>query len=454
MHTLLPDRALPGARHELTTAGDGTGPSATQPGQDDATGDSSTTAAHSHDAYSSLRYRNFQLLMIGVLVAQLGQQMVTVALGWELYTRTGSALVLGGVGLAQVIPIIVLSLPAGHIVDHTSRKRVLILSEIALALGSLGLAALSFGHGALVLIYGCLVLLGAAQAFSSPASSALIAQIIPEHVFANAMTWRSSTSQLSSVLGPAAGGLLVAALHGASWVYVINAVATLLFTLLLVPIQVRYQMRPVAAERTLDSLAEGIRFLLRTPVILAAITLDLFAVLLGGATTLEPVFAQSILHVGPEGLGWMRAASSIGALCMALLLAYRPPFTRAGRSLLLAVAAFGLVTIGFGLSRSFWITLLMLFLLGGFDNVSVVIRSTLLMVRTPNELRGRVGAVNWLFISSSNQLGGFESGLTAQLLGPVTSVVAGGVGTLLVVLVVALHWPEMRRLGALAPQAE
>jgi MFS family permease len=213
-------------------------------------------------------------------------------------------------------------------------------------------------------------------------------------------------------------------------------------------------MRPVAAERTLDSLAEGVRFLLRTPIILAAITLDLFAVLLGGATTLEPIFAQDILRVGPEGLGWMRAATSVGALGMALLLAHQPPFKRAGRTLLFAVTAFGLATIVFGLSRSFGLTLVMLFLLGAFDNVSVVIRSTLLLVRTPNELRGRVGAVNWLFISSSNQLGGFESGLTAQVFGPVPSVVAGGLGTLLVVLLVAWRWPAMRRLGALAAPSE
>jgi MFS family permease len=435
----------------LTQAQGDTQPSTAQPEHDTATEAPPAGPPQTHDAYGSLRYRDFRLLLIGVLVAQLGQQMVTVALGWELYNRTGSALALGGVGLAQVIPVILLSLPAGHIVDHASRKRVLILAEIALALGSLGLAALSFSHGALWLIYGCLVALGGAQAFASPASTALIAQIIPEHAFANAMTWRSSVFQLSSVLGPAAGGALVAILHGASWVYVISALATLLFTLLLLPVQIRYHKRAVAAERTLDSLAEGVRFLLHSPVILAAITLDLFAVLLGGATTLEPIFARDILHVGPVGLGWMRAASSVGALCMALILAHRPPFQRAGRALLLAVSAFGLATIIFGLSHSFGLTLAMLFLVGAFDNVSVVIRSTLLLVRTPNELRGRVGAVNWLFISSSNQLGGFESGLAAQFFSPVVSVVGGGLGTLLVVALVAWHWPEMRRLTTLVP---
>jgi MFS family permease len=182
---------------------------------------------------------------------------------------------------------------------------------------------------------------------------------------------------------------------------------------------------------------------------LAAITLDLFAVLLGGATTLLPIFAKDILHVGPIGLGWLQAADSMGAVCMALALAHRPAFKKAGRTLLLAVAGFGLATIVFGLSQEFWLSFLMLFLLGAFDNISVVIRSTLLLVRTPDEMRGRVSAVSSLFIGTSNQLGGFESGLVAQLIGPVLSVVTGGIGTLLVVLLIAWLWPEMRRLGAL-----
>jgi MFS family permease len=191
--------------------------------------------------------------------------------------------------------------------------------------------------------------------------------------------------------------------------------------------------------------------------LLAAITLDLFAVLLGGATTLLPIFAKDVLHVGPVGFGWLRAASSAGAVCMALVLAHRPAFAHAGRTLLLAVTGFGVVTIIFGLSRSFALSFVMLLLLGAFDNISVVIRSTLLLVRTPDEMRGRVGAVNALFIGTSNQLGGFESGVTAQLFGPVISVIAGGIGTLLVVLLVARHWPEMRNLRTLsepAPVAE
>ncbi len=263
------------------------------------------------------------------------------------------------------------------------------------------------------------------------------------------MTWRSSTGQLSSVLGPAAGGFLIGILHGAMWVYVLTGLAELVYVLMLVQIKAHHQQAHAAAGKTLQSLVEGLRFLAQTPVMLAAITLDLFAVLLGGATTLLPIFARDILHVGPIGLGWLQAASSVGAVAMALALAHRPAFTRAGRALLLAVAGFGVATIVFGLSHFFWLSFAMLFLLGALDNISVVIRSTLVLLRTPDHMRGRIGAVNSLFISTSNQLGGFESGLTAQLFGPVVAVVAGGIGTLLVVMLVACYWPEMRRLSTL-----
>jgi MFS family permease len=397
-----------------------------------------------------LRFRDFRLLLIGVFVASFGQQMVSVALGWELYNRTGSALVLGGIGLAQVIPVIALSLPAGHIADRYSRKNIALAAQVVLALGSLGLAVLSAEQGPLFLIYGCLVVLGSAQSFNGPASSALVAQVIPPRVFENAITWRSSTWQLSAVLGPAAGGFLIGFWHGATGIYVVNGLAGLTFAALLLSLHVRPQATRPTEQKTLRSLAEGLDFLRRSPVILAAITLDLFAVLLGGATTLLPVYARDILHVGPIGLGWLQAASSIGAVVMALALAHRPAFTRAGPTLLAAVAGFGAATVVFGLSQSFALSCLMLFLLGAFDNISVVIRSTLLLLRTPDQMRGRVGAVNSLFIGASNQLGGFESGALAQLFGPLISVVAGGIGTLLVVALVAWMWPEMRHLRTLS----
>jgi hypothetical protein len=245
------------------------------------------------------------------------------------------------------------------------------------------------------------------------------------------------------------GGLLIGVFHGATWVYALYAFAALIFMALLVQIHVRPTATRVVRGRTWGSIVDGLKFLWSTQVLLAAITLDLFAVLLGGAVTLLPIFARDILHVGPFGFGWLRAATSVGAICMALTLAHRPAFTHAGRTLLLAVTGFGVVTIVFGLSRWFALSLAMLFLLGALDNISVVIRSTLVLVRTPDEMRGRVGAVNALFIGTSNQLGGFESGLTAQLFGPVVSVVAGGIGTLIIVLLVTLFWPDMRNLRTL-----
>jgi MFS family permease len=403
----------------------------------------------SADPYRALRFRDFRLLLIGLSIGSFGQQMPSIALGWELYNRTGSALVLGGVGLAQVIPIILLSLPAGHIADRYSRRIVAMSGEAVLALASLGLAELSAIHGSLVLIYGCLVVMGSAQAFSGPASGALIAQVIPAALFENASTWRSSSWQLSAVLGPAVGGFLIGLFGGATKIYVLNAGAALVFFTLMAIIRLHRPQTHPKEERVMESLVEGIRFLGRTQVMLAAITLDLFAVLLGGAVTLLPIYAKSILHVGPFGLGWLQAASSMGAVSMAVFLAHRPAFTRAGRTLLVAVAGFGLATIVFGASHWFPLSLAALFALGAFDNISVVIRSTIFLVRTPDAMRGRVGAVNSLFIGASNQLGGFESGLAAQLFGPVLAVVAGGVGTLLVVGAVVWVWPEMRRLTTL-----
>ncbi|HLZ61224.1 MAG TPA: MFS transporter [Ktedonosporobacter sp.] len=402
-----------------------------------------------HDPYQALRFRDFRLLLLGNFIASLGSEMVTVALGWELYERTSSALVLGMVGLVQILPMIALSLFAGHIADRFNRKRILLIAQMLMVLCSLGLTWLSYTHGLLLFIYGCLFIMGAARAFKGPASVALLAQTIPEEAYSNAATWDSSSWQMASVLGPALGGTIIAVLHGSTPVYALNAGFALLFVLLLLPIRVG-QAKPQTTETTtLGALGEGLHFLWQTKIILAAITLDLFAVLLGGAATLLPIFARDILHVGPAGLGWLRAAPSIGAICVIFFLAHRPPFKKAGRALLWTVAGFGIATLIFGLSRSFWLSLLALLLLGGLDSISVVIRGTLLLTRTPDAMRGRIAAVDSLFTSASNELGGFESGLIAQLFGPIISVVSGGIGTILVVLLVALLLPELRRLGAL-----
>ncbi|HEY7123440.1 MAG TPA: MFS transporter [Ktedonobacterales bacterium] len=397
----------------------------------------------------ALRYPNFRLLLGSVFLSGFSEQMLAVAIGWELYNRTGSALVLGGVGLAQVIPLMLLFLPAGYAADQLNRKYLLAASQAIALLATLGLAVLSFERGPLLAIYACLVLLGAADCFRYPTSSSLVSQVLPEAVFENAVTWRSSANQLSSVLGPAAGGLLIGLFGGAGWVYVLSGLFFLVVVVLLLITKVGPQKGPAAAGRKLGALVEGVRFLGRTQVLLAAITLDLFAVLLGGAVTLLPIFAKDILHVGPSGLGWLQAASSLGAVGMALFLSQRPPFKRAGPALLLAVGGFGVATIIFGFSQWFWLSFLMLLVLGALDNISVVVRSTLLLVRAPDEMRGRVSAVSSLFVGTSNQLGGFESGVVAQLLGPVGSVVIGGIGTVLVVALVAAIWPEMRHLGTL-----
>lgn len=401
-----------------------------------------------HDPYAALRYRDFRLLLVGRFITSLGDQMLSFAIGWELWLRTRNELALGLVGLVQVIPVILLSLPAGHVADHYNRKRIVLVMQVLLAACSLSLALLSFHQGSLVLVYLCLLGIGIARSFNVPATSTLLPQTVPPQIFTSAATWNSSAWQLASILGPAVAGILVALLNRVTEIYVVDALAALTFLVLVMLIRGR-ELALSRKAATLESLAEGLKFIRSTRVILAAITLDMFAVLLGGAVTLLPVFATDILKVGPQGLGLMRAAPSIGALIMAVFMAHQPPFKQAGKTLLIAVAGFGLATIIFGLSRSFLLSVAMLALLGGLDNISVVIRSTLLLVRSPDRMRGRISSVNNIFIGASNELGGFESGLTAALFGPILSVVGGGIGTILVVLSVARFWPELRDMKAM-----
>ncbi|WP_341529149.1 MFS transporter [Nostoc sp. UHCC 0302] len=401
-----------------------------------------------HDPFAALRFRDYRLFTIGRLLLFTGSQMQTVAIGWELYERTSSALVLGGVGLAQVLPMIALTLIAGDVADRRARKLTMLLSVLLLALCSLALAVLSFTKGAVFLIYACLVLTGVARAFSKPASDALMWQLIPVSAFTNAATWNSSSFQLAAVIGPALGGFGIALLGSATGVYVLAAIAALLCFILTVAIKEKKTTRSTE-PLSFKALAAGAKFVWQNQLILAAITLDMFAVLLGGAIALLPIFAKDILHVGPVELGYLQAAHSIGALIMAVTLAYLPPLRKAGPALLWSVVGFGIVTIIFGLSRWFWLSMLMLTLGGALDSISVVIRHTLVQIRTPDHLRGRVAAINSVFISASNELGGFESGLTAAFFGPVLSVVGGGIGTIVVVMAVAMIWPGIAKLGAL-----
>ena len=394
--------------------------------------------------------------MLGVV----GWQMLQVALGWELYERTHSALALGLVGLVTAIPVVLLALPAGHLADKMDRKKIVVVAQAIFILMSLSLSVLSHVQGPIILMFAILLVRGTAQAYNNPARSALLPRLVPPEVFGNAVTWSSSGFQTAAVVGPALGGLVIAIQHRATEAYVIDAVLTGIYLAMLVAIRGGHVPRGESAsahalkprERmTLKSLAAGFRFVKDTKVILAALTLDLFAVLFGGATALLPIFAKDILHAGPEGLGWLRAAPSVGALIVMLTIAHRPPMQRTGWNLIVAVAGFGIATIVFGLSRSFGLSMLMLLILGGLDGISMIIRGTLVQLWTPDEMRGRVSAVNSVFIDMSNELGGFESGALAAAVGPIAAVVGGGIGTIVVVAGVAYAWPELRRLGPLIP---
>lgn len=411
----------------------------------------SLQAQERHDPYAALRHRDFRLLLTGRFLTAFGNEMLSFAIGWELWLRTHEAFALGMVGLVQVVPVILLSLPAGHIADQYNRKRIVLISELFLALCVLGLGWLSYTEGPLVLIYALLLGIGIARALNDPASSTLLPQTVPPHLFSNAATWSTSTWHVASIAGPALAGLLIGFFHSVTFIYIFDAVAAITFCMLLTMIKGRH-LALAEKSPTWKSLTEGFRFMRDTKVILAAITLDMFAVLFGGAVALLPIYATDILQVGAQGLGILRAAPSAGALLMAFLLAHLPPMRNAGRTLLLAVTGFGLATIVFGLSRSFIISVAMLVFLGAMDNISVVIRGTLLLTQTPDAMRGRISAVNSIFIGISNELGSFESGLAAALFGPLIAVVAGGIGTILVVLIVARVWPEMGRLKTLTPE--
>src|SRR5438552_8455879 len=435
-----------------------------------------------HDPYAAFRSCGFRFFTTGNLLSILGRQMLAVAVEWEIYRRTHSATALGLVGLVFAIPIVGLSLPAGHLADRISRKHIILVSQIFSSVTSALLALVSWQHlaipemsilracnhglsaiagvfeqhqqtfhfddASIPLIYLLLFLGAIARTFSWAARSSFFPTLVPRDAFANAVTWNNSVFQIGCVVGPALSGLLVAYV-GFPFVYLLDALCAFAFFLLVFPIRRSKQVPDRTEANTWKSLIAGVRFVFRRKVILATITLDLFAVLLGGATALMPIFADQILHVGPVGLGWLRAAPAIGAFAVALVVAHLPPMKQAGQTLMWCVTGFGIATILFGLSKIFWLSLGVLFLVGAFDSVSVIIRGSIVQLVTPDEMRGRVSSVNNIFIGTSNEFGALESGLTAALSGPVISVVAGGIGTILVVLDVAFRWPETRRIGAL-----
>jgi MFS family permease len=359
-------------------------------------------------------------------------------------------------GLAQFVPLLLLALPAGQAADRFSRKGMLMLAHFTMACASLGLALVSIYEGPVLLIFAFLALAGAARAIGMPSRASLLPLVVGPGVLGNAVTWVSSGWQIAAVTGPTIGGFLA---PEPVFAY-LGTVAGLIFCMGLVSqIHPRATVIPIPSSEAgpdiaikpgpFAALLGGIRFVWHTELLLAAITLDLFAVLLGGCTALLPGYCKEVLLVDAVGFGILRAAPAIGAFVMAMVLAHRPPLQRPGRALLWAVAGFGLATIGFGLSENVYLSFVMLFLIGALDNISVVIRGTLMQVLTPDDMRGRVAAVNSVFISSTNQLGAFESGMLAEWITPVGAVVAGGYGTLLVVLATALYWPRLRRLEPL-----
>ena len=401
-----------------------------------------------HDAYAVFRLPAYRRYFSGNMILILGWQMQKVAIGWEIYERTHSAMYLGYAGLVQFAPQVLFMMFAGHITDSFNRKRVFMAALAFNATAALGLAINSAHKGSIFFLYACLFLYGTSRSFIMPSRAAFLPGIIPLEIFSTAVSWNSSGFEISSMAGPAIGGLLIAAFQSPTLVYAINAMGQLTFVVLLSGItykQVRNERQPMS----LHSLSAGLRFVWKEKVVLSAMTLDMFGVLLGGATAMMPIYAKDILNVGPRGLGWLMSAPSLGAFSMAILQAHRGPLRRAGRTLLFAVAGFGAVTIIFGISRTFWLSMLMLYILGSCDNISVVVRSTLVQILTPDAMRGRVSALNSLFIGTSNELGAFESGLVANFFGPVFSVVSGGIGTLMIVLGMAWLSPELRRYGRL-----
>ncbi len=440
-----------------------------------------------HDPYFALRIPNYRRYFIGNAFSLIGSNMTTYAVGFELYERTGSALMLGMVGLVQVIPIFLLALPAGHFVDRFNRKNM-ILSATAVQIllwllmglssrfsgqllpGLAGIFHLGDAHAPIML--GLLLLNGMCRAVNQPAKQTLLPMLVPPQHFPNAITWNASLFETSNVLGPMAGGLalwLLLASSAATWafalVYWANSAFQLTNWINIARIKLDSPPRPTPRhDSILASISEGVRFVYGQKLILSAITLDMFAVLLGGATALLPVFAKQVLHVGPVGLACLRAAPSVGAVLMAMILAHSPPMKHAGRNLLLGVTGFGIAIIVFGLSQNFALSLAALFVTGLCDNISVVVRHSLVQLLTPDAMRGRVNSVNTVFISSSNELGEFESGTTAAIAqglvarystlaplmwGPMLAVVAGGAGTIVVVLIATLLWPELARVGRL-----
>jgi MFS family permease len=403
-----------------------------------------------HDPFSALRINEFKFFLINKFFLSFGIQMQSVIVGWQVYEITGSVMALGLIGLAEAIPFIIVSLFAGHIADTFNRKRIILLFSILLILATFILYyfSLEFNKGLIkqnvTPIFILIGAIGVIRGFLSAAFPSIMSQIVPRSEYANASTWNSTIWHIASVLGPSCAGFLIYKSYSTAYFIDILIIFISFVAFLFV------KSKPIPIKEKVESLAEslsaGIKFVFKNQLVLGALSLDLFAVLFGGAVAMLPAFADKVLHAGAIELGFLRAAPAVGAIVMALIIAYYPLTKNAGRNLFISVGAFGISTILFGICTNFYWAILFLFLTGAFDNVSVVIRHTILQLATPDDMRGRVSSVNGIFIGSSNEIGAFESGVTARAFGLKPSIVIGGIMTVVVVILISKLAPKLKKL--------
>ncbi|MCK9421583.1 MAG: MFS transporter [Bacteroidales bacterium] len=405
-----------------------------------------------HDAYAVLRVRDFRYFLTFRFFTTIAFQMQSIIVGWQMYELTKDPFALGLIGLAEALPNIATALFAGHVADRYNRKHIILIFTLLFLVGTsllflisikqLGIIAL-FG---VIPIYGVVVISGISRAFLYPSIIALMSQLVPRHLYTNSSTWNSTIWHIGAITGPAIGGL-VYGFFGVRVAYLSVLFFLLLALLLLTFVKNHLVPAHIEGETLLERLSSGLKFVFKNQILLGAMSLDMFAVLFGGAVAMLPVFAAEVLKVGPQGLGFLRASPMVGAVMMSLVMAHRPPMVHAGRYLMIGVAGFGLSIICFALSRNFYLSLAMLMLSGMFDNISVIIRATAMQLITPDAMRGRVAAVNSIFIGSSNEIGSFESGLAAKLMGLIPSVIFGGAMTLVIVGITAKKAPRLRKLN-------
>jgi MFS family permease len=404
-----------------------------------------------HDPFAALRIKEFLFFLNTRFFLTLAIQMQSVIIGWQIYKYTHDVLALGMIGLTEAIPFIITSLFSGHVADTFNRKYIIILFTSLLIICTFVLFYFSLESSTVISTYGTLPIflvvgcIGVIRGFLAASFPSFMSQVVPRNLYANSATWNSTAWHIASIVGPTIAGFLCAVSFSVA--YQVNII--MLFISVLSILFVASKPLPVKEEieSLIESLGQGIKFVFNNQLILGALSLDLFAVLFGGAVSILPAIADKILHVGAVELGYLRAAPAVGAVLMALIIAYKPINKNAGRNLFLAIGGFGIATILFGLSTNYYLSLFFLFLTGAFDNVSVVIRHTILQLSTPDNMRGRVSAVNSIFIGSSNEIGGFESGVAARLMGLMPSVIFGGCMTVLIVAITAKLTPQLRKLN-------